>query len=209
MYKLAILFAAATISTFSSATVIYDEAALGDLSNDPLAPTSLTFGVGSNEISGTVVTSNDTSNDTRDYFTFTIGDGLVLDSIDLVSYFDVDGNPADDGFTAINAGTTTTQPGMGSVDADFLGGAHVGADQLPGAGGSLAADLARAENIGTTFDFPLTAGDYSFLIQQTGPENTGYTLDFVVSPVPLPAAVWLFVSGLLGLFGVKRMRSSS
>ena len=136
---------------------------------------------------------------------------MVLDSIDLVSYFDVDGNPADDGFAAINAGTTTTQPaGMGgSVDADFLGGAHVGADQLPGAGGSLAADLAGAENIGTTFDFPLTAGDYSFLIQQTGPENTGYTLDFVVSPVPLPAAAWLFISGLLGLFGVKRMRSSS
>ena len=207
MYKLAILFAAATISTFSSATVIHDEELLGDLSNDPLAPTSLTFGVGSNEISGTVVNTNDT----RDYFTFTIGDGLVLDSIDLVSYFDVDGNAADDGFAAINAGTTTTQPaGMGgSVDADFLGGAHVGADQLPGAGGSLAADLAGAENIGTTFDFPLTAGDYSFLIQQTGPENTGYTLDFVVSPVPLPAAAWLFVSGLLGLFGVKRMRSSS
>ena len=205
MYKLAILFAAATISTFSSATVIHDEALLGDLSNDPLAPTSLTFGVGSNEISGTVVNTNDT----RDYFTFTIGDGLVLDSIDLVSYFDVDGNPADDGFAAINAGTTTTQPGMGSVDADFLGGAHVGADQLPGADRSLAADLAGAENIGTTFDFPLTAGDYSFVIQQTGPENTGYTLDFVVSPVPLPAAAWLFVSGLLGLFGVKRMRSSS
>ena len=205
MYKLAILFAAATISTFSSATVIHDEALLGDLSNDPLAPTSLTFGVGSNEISGTVVNTNDT----RDYFTFTIGDGLVLDSIDVVSYFDVNGNNPDNGFTAINAGTTTTQPGMGSVDADFLGGAHVGADQLPGTGGSLAADLARAENIGTTFDFPLTAGDYSFLIQQTGPENTGYTLDFVVSPVPLPAAAWLFVSGLLGLFGVKRMRSSS
>ena len=206
MYKLAILFAAATISTFSSATVIHNEALLGDLSNDPLAPTSLTFGVGSNEILGTVVNTNDT----RDYFTFTIGDGLVLDSIDLVSYFDVDGDvdgiPADVGFAAINAGTTTTQPAMG---ADFLGGAHVGPDQLPGAGGSLAADLARAESIGTTFDFPLTAGDYSFVIQQTGPENTGYTLDFVVSPVPLPAAAWLFVSGLLGLFGVKRMRSSS
>ena len=205
MYKLAILFAAATISTFSSATVIHNEALLGDLSNDPLAPTSLTFGVGSNEISGTVVNTNDT----RDYFTFTIGDGLVLDSIDLVSYFDVDNPDANTGFAAINAGTTTTQPGGRSVDADFLGGAHVGADQLPGAGGSLAADLARAENIGTTFDFPLTAGDYSFVIQQTGPENTGYTLDFVVSPVPLPAAAWLFVSGLLGLFGVKRMRSSS
>ena len=202
MYKLAILFAAATISTFSSATVIHNEALLGDLSNDPLAPTSLTFGVGSNEISGRVVNPSDT----RDYFTFTIGDGLVLDSIDLVSYFDVDGNPADDGFAAINAGTTTTQPAMG---ADFLGGAHVGADQLPGADRSLAADLAGAENIGTTFDFPLTAGDYSFVIQQTGAENTGYTLDFVVSPVPLPAAAWLFISGLLGLFGVKRMRSSS
>ena len=130
-------------------------------------------------------------------------------TIDLVSYFDVGGNEADIGFAAINAGTTTTQPSRDSVAADFLGGAHVGADQLPGAVGSLAADLARAENIGTSFDFPLAAGDYSFLIQQTGPENTGYTLDFVVSPVPLPAAAWLFISGLLGLFGVKRMRSSS
>jgi hypothetical protein len=34
------------------------------------------------------------------------------------------------------------------------------------------------------------------------------TVSFDVAPVPVPAAVWLFGSGLLGLVGVARRRKS-
>ena len=41
----------------------------------------------------------------------------------------------------------------------------------------------------------------------TGAPVTGRTLAIDVSPVPVPAAAWLFGSGLLGLVGVARRRS--
>jgi hypothetical protein len=34
----------------------------------------------------------------------------------------------------------------------------------------------------------------------------GYSLNITTSPVPLPASLWLFVSGLAGLFGIKRRK---
>ena len=41
----------------------------------------------------------------------------------------------------------------------------------------------------------------------TGAPITGRTLAIDVAPVTVPAAVWLFVSGLLGLVGVARRRA--
>jgi hypothetical protein len=49
--------------------------------------------------------------------------------------------------------------------------------------------------IGVTIMLSLTAGD-----------SASFTSGFDVIPVPLPAAVWLFGSALLGLFGVARHR---
>jgi len=62
---------------------------------------------------------------------------------------------------------------------------------------------------------------YSFLFTATGPTTTitftgtgnsfyGPVIDTVsvISPVPLPAAVWLFGSGLLGLFGISRHKKA-
>lgn len=50
-------------------------------------------------------------------------------------------------------------------------------------------------NIGIVITFSLTAGD-----------SASFTSNFDVVPVPVPAAVWLFGSGLLGLFGVSRRK---
>lgn len=50
-------------------------------------------------------------------------------------------------------------------------------------------------NIGIQITFSLTAGD-----------SASFTSNFDVVPVPVPAAVWLFGSGLLGLFGVSRRK---
>ena len=52
-------------------------------------------------------------------------------------------------------------------------------------------------NIGVLIKFSLTAGD-----------SVAFTSNFDVVPVPVPAAIWLFGSGLLGLFGVSRRKRS-
>jgi hypothetical protein len=49
--------------------------------------------------------------------------------------------------------------------------------------------------IGILIKFSLTAGD-----------SVAFTSNFDVVPVPVPAAAWLFGSGLLGLFGVSRRK---
>ncbi|MGA9032856.1 MAG: PEP-CTERM sorting domain-containing protein, partial [Sulfuricaulis sp.] len=50
-------------------------------------------------------------------------------------------------------------------------------------------------NIGILITFSLTPGD-----------SASFTSNFDVVPVPVPAAVWLFGSGLLGLFGLSRRK---
>jgi len=52
-------------------------------------------------------------------------------------------------------------------------------------------------NIGILITFSLTAGD-----------SVSFTSNFDVVPVPVPAAIWLFGSGLLGLFGASRRKRS-
>ncbi|MGD8630785.1 MAG: VPLPA-CTERM sorting domain-containing protein [Gammaproteobacteria bacterium] len=53
-------------------------------------------------------------------------------------------------------------------------------------------------DIGILLSFDLTAGD-----------TVTFNTLFEVNPVPVPAAVWLFGSGLLGLVGVARRRKPS
>lgn len=52
--------------------------------------------------------------------------------------------------------------------------------------------------IGITIMFSLTAGD-----------SASFTSNFDVVPVPLPAAIWLFGSGLLGFIGVARRKKAA
>jgi hypothetical protein len=55
----------------------------------------------------------------------------------------------------------------------------------------------------------LAAGDYQFLltgIVANGQEGGQYQFQGKISEVPLPAAVWLFLSAILGLVSVSRRR---
>jgi hypothetical protein len=161
---------------FASCTPLaYDEATDGDLSNDANAPTPLRFDLGDNTVTGSVTTSAPA--DTRDFITFTIPNGLQLTALHLLTYQDLPGGgPGNRGYHAINSGATSFVP-SGATGGNFLGGDHV--DAAP-AGTDLLPALADAMPNGTGFTVPLGPGTYSYVIQQTGPQVSGYSLQFVL-----------------------------
>jgi hypothetical protein len=154
----------------------HDEATAGDLSNDPAAPTPLMFNAGNNVVTGTVTSTAPA--DTRDFLTFTIAPGHALTALRLDRYRDLPGGgPGNRGFHAISTGPTSAIPSAATAGS-FLGGDHVdgiaeGTDLLPA--------LADAMPAGTGFTIPLGPGTYSYVIQQTGPQTSGYSLTFEVS----------------------------
>lgn len=94
----------------------------------------------------------------------------------------IDGNPAR---TLWDSPTTFTTP-FGSTAGSTYFGFPV-AETAP---------ESIDTNIGILITFTLTAGD-----------SAAFSSHFEVTPVPVPAAVWLLGSGLLGLLGVARRRS--
>jgi hypothetical protein len=140
-------------------------------SNEPLSPTPLSFAAGENTISGQVAAPRNT----RDFVTFTVPEGHELTKI-LVDNWDAEGDNI--GFVHIDEGTQTVIPAE-DTSLEFLGGAHISAE-LFGPSDNLLTALANAEQGGTGFDAPLGPGDYSFNVQQTGPQESAYTLTFVI-----------------------------
>ena len=180
------------LSVSGRAVIVWSENINGDLSTNPNAPTPVTFQLGSNIISGSVFTGTDT----RDYITFTIAAGFQLTSLRLLAYDDLNtGTPNDGntGFHAINLGSTSFIPGFDTI-GEFLGGDHlnplIGTDLLP--------RLASASVAGTGFEVPLEAGTYSYLVQQTGPQPTAYSVEFNVVPEPSSVALALAGLGIVG-----------
>ena len=105
----------------------------------------------------------------------------------IAQYFDVDNL----------AGGSTTLFG----DNHFVLGMKWGSNVFPGSVNGYYPDSGRA----------VTSSPDSYLITFDGfkgPEDpiTGSTLAIDVQVVPVPAAVWLFGSGLIGLVGVARRR---
>ncbi len=103
-------------------------------------------------------------------------------------------------------------------------------DAAPGAFGAVCGDGAAGDNPGLTnpqgYNVVITdlgAGDYGVVVTFTSTiANSGTSYDGNISkwrlegvmhtgtaPIPVPAAVWLFGSGLLGLVGVARRRKSA
>lgn len=58
-------------------------------------------------------------------------------------------------------------------------------------------------------DEPLLEGYYDIRAIYLGPGILEYTFAIEVSPVPLPSAVWLFGSGLIGLVGLARRKANA
>jgi len=161
--------------------VNYDEGIDGDLSDLPANPTSLgTLSLGGNGLSAT------SGGGDFDLITLSIGNGHQLASIVPGSY-----SGPSVSFIGMQGGTTWTEGLQASIDPqNLLGWTHFGS----GASGSdILDDMATAFGV-IGFQQPLPAGDYVFLLQDTG-GAVSYDLTFNVVPEPSSMAL----AGLGGL----------
>ena len=186
MRAIALLTPAVIASAAFAGGITYDEAIDGDLSDDRFAPTFLAFGEGVNRVTMDVVISDQPGGD-RDYFTFTIDPGLILESVILVDASNPNGgfdSTAFVGFTGGNVFNFDPDTFVGDLFGfELTSSGFVGTDILP----SLTSEDGSA---------PSPAGDYTVWVQQTGTDLTSITLDFVVTPAPTSAAP-LAMAGLL------------
>ena len=64
-------------------------------------------------------------------------------------------------------------------------------------------------NLGTTFIDPDSLNQTLRISWTDSLNGAGFGAEAVFSPVPIPAAVWLFGSGLLGLVGMARRKKAA
>jgi len=169
MKTFAMVLLLAAMAVPASAAVIWNEGLNGDLSSNEAAPTSISFGIGSNQILGSV---NGNPVD-RDYITFTIGPGQTLAHVNLIAF-----SPDNIAFTAFNSGSTSFIP-SGSTNGSFLSGIHITAADV----GSDLMPFYDTRNVTTnSLSSPsLGPGTYCWMIQQTSAVLQSYTVDFVVN----------------------------
>ena len=153
----------------ASGGVLFDESVDGEITGDATNPLALDLANGSNVVNGTVVGGD------IDYVTVNVPEGHVLSAIDLLSYESIENTQS---FIGIQAGTIFTEPPVDTVVGNLLGFtlfgvASEGSNILPAIGSGEGAQ---------GFTTPLAAGDYTFWIQETGPNPANYSLDMVVSP---------------------------
>ncbi|MEC5386749.1 FxDxF family PEP-CTERM protein [Uliginosibacterium sp. H3] len=189
-FKLKFLAMAAACcgSIGAHASVLWNEADNGDLANDGLSPTTLLVSSGSNRIVGS--TGNSGSGVDRDYFSFTVPTGFVLDAIRLLDNTSVSGGSS---FIAIQAGPQLTVSTTGAGVENLLGFTHYGNDLI-------GTDLLPTMAI--KFAGALPSGVYSIWVQETG-GPASYGLDLNISAVPEPAGCAMLLAGL-GLLGLAR-----
>ena len=188
----------AGLATSANAQV-FDDAVNGNASSDGAAPTPVTFSLGSNIINGTVTSPGNV----RNFYTFTIGAGQELSAINLdaISVVDAAGAVSSDpGFYALIDGTTGTNPvdGFANLGGDLYGPSSLGVDLLAGISDG-------GESSGSGFS-SIGAGDYTFVIQQTGDEVSSFSLDFQVTTAAVPEPTSTVLLAGLGLVGLARRR---
>lgn len=167
--------AAGTLAAAAQGGILWDEGVSGDASGNPASPTNVgTLIVGANTFRGTV--NNTGGADQRDYITFVVPAGHTISAFVLNSLA-----PDNIVWTHFDDGNTSVVPGAGTA-ASLLAGAHASTEPdntnlfpyyQSGASQLLA---------GPGFNGPITAGTYTFLMQQTSPISVAYSVDFIVVP---------------------------
>ena len=57
-------------------------------------------------------------------------------------------------------------------------------------------------------DLSGAAGELKFVLNTTGTQSAELFIPDSISTVPVPPAIWLFISGLLGLVGISRRKKA-
>lgn len=178
-----------TLAAHSTAGVLHNEGVNGDITGDRFNPAAFVLTPGSNTITATSISGD------REYVRLTVPGGTTLSSVIVNAY----AGGVNVSFIGVQAGDTMTVDPTAPNAALLLGYAHFGA---PNVGSNILGDIAAgAGSMG--FTPPLSAGNYTFWIQETSATMaSAYTLDFVVVPGPGGFAVL----GMAGVMGVRRRR---
>lgn len=181
----------------------------GDFSDDGLAPTDIgAFENGSNLVTAQQV--GDVGGRDRDYITFEVPEGQVLNAITLNSYDNED--PGDvQGFMALQEGPAVTVDPVTGAGVASLKGALVYGDGV--LGNDLLALMAEGGVIQEgfslpAFDLPLEAGTYTLWLNQGADLPTTVELDFVLADRPADVTLSIADAGDVvenGDFGVTVM----
>src|SRR5215831_17958756 len=157
--KLFVAVALGLTALAADASTLWDESVSGDLSSNGLSPTSLSASVGSNIVLGTAGAPQGSDID-RDYFSFTIPDGMLLSSIMLLPNTATAGGLS---FIGIQPGPQLTVSPTGAGAAAMIAFGHYSNAEI---GTNILPSLGQAT---------LPSGTYSFWVQDTGgPANYGF-----------------------------------
>jgi hypothetical protein len=176
----------------AQAGTAWNEDTRGDLSNDGLAPTLVSMGVGNNDMLGTV--GNAGLGVDRDYFSFNVAAGTRLTAINVNPGTQVSGGAS---FMALQVGPQITVTPTGGGAQALLGFTHY---EDADVGHNI---LARIVSTSPALGGTLGPGTYSIWVQDTG-GVVPYNFSFVITAVPEPATVVLAGLGLLGLLAAQQ-----
>jgi hypothetical protein len=199
----------ALVQHYAYADIVWDESINGDATNisfsQSVTPTQVSTSLGNNLIIGSRISTVSSGISDSDLFSFEIAEGMVLESITL--------NVIDIGYQ----GTLQTwfeQVWNLFTVSDF------GVLQFNEA--SPFAELATVTEIGNTlgeytvsqFNFGTELGSGIYVLAGMSDTKSGdpratvnYQWEIQVATIPIPAAFWLFLSSVAGLFALKRTKT--
>lgn len=196
--SIALLASAFLYGAAAHGSVIYNEAISGDLSNSGLTPTQLFVSLGLNDVLGSTGKSAAGVID-RDYFTFTVPQGLELTGITVLSGTQTLG-PLGESFIGMESGPElTVNPATATDATGLLGWDHYGLDNI---GVNLLPQMGISSMNSIGFSGPLPAGAYSFWVQEASVGSVNYDIEFTVAPEP---ATWtMLLTGMAAITGAAR-----
>lgn len=197
-------FAALAHAAASNAATLTESSTADSFSNDRLAPTdfALDYVTSNSGILGFNVLTGQFGRTAGvvdlDYLHLSVPEGYALSQVLVGNATTVGGSTA---FIGLASGPTMAVQSNATSAAGLLGWHHFGnADKTT----DILDDMAVASLGSAGFARPLPAGDYTVWLQELTTGSFTYRLNFVITPVPLPAASWVFGSALLGLVGMRR-----